>query len=167
MNAMNHIAELIPPESRLWAWMHRWRIVPVLLILFLIGQLALWALDREPPFKLLNYTTHPARAGGVLAIDASVSRDLDRGCYVELSSSIVDAIGVRWDFGATQSVSPNGIRDIDALSPGKLLRKIQLPTGISPGPASVLSSMTYRCNPLHDLIRPISVQTRFEFEVLP
>jgi hypothetical protein len=146
-------------ERMMWFW--------IAILVVSVGQLAWWAMDRDPPFQVLSYRVWPVRAGGVLWIDADVRRDLARDCHVELSSSIVDSIGVRWDLGTTQSVSPEGIRELDAKSPGKLMRKMQLPPGMTPGPASVLSSMIYRCNPLHDVARPISVQTRFDFEVLP
>jgi hypothetical protein len=146
-------------ERMMWFW--------IAILVVSVGQLAWWAMDRDPPFQVLSYRVWPVRAGGVLWIDADVRRDLARDCRVELSSSIVDSIGVRWDLGTTQSVSPEGIRDLDAKSPGKLMRKMQLPPGMTPGPASVLSSMIYRCNPLHEVARPISVQTRFDFEVLP
>lgn len=163
---MNHLMNMIPPNSRAWPIMERWRWLPLILILAALAQCGMWAADRDPPFKLVSYQTWPVKTGGTLGIEAIVERDLRRDCYMELSSSIVDSIGVRWDLGTTQAVSPDGIRELDAKSPGKLLRKIQLPPGMAPGQASVLSSMTYRCNPLHDLVRPISVQTRFEFEVI-
>lgn len=155
------------PESRVWPMLERWRWVPVLLLALALGQCTLWAFDRAAPFAILSYTAQPARAGGVLTINADVRRDLDRDCYVQLSSSIFDSTGVRWDLGTTQTVSPQGIRELDAKAPGKLIRKVQLPPGMAPGPASLLSSMTYQCNPLHDMFRPISVDTRFDFEVLP
>lgn len=164
---MNALVKLIPPESWLWDVLERWRWVPVFLILLGIAQCAQWAFDRDPPFTVVSYQTAPAKPGGVLVLDAVVNRDLHRECYVDLSNSIIDAIGVRWDWGTTQTVTPQGIRELDSKTPGRLIRKIQLPLGMSPGPASLLSSMTYRCNPLHDVARPISVDARFDFLVQP
>ena len=161
------VSKVPRPESRFWTVAERTRWVPLLLLVGVLAQCTSWLLDRSPPFAVLSYTAYPAKAGGVLEIHADVRRDLDRDCYVQMSSSIFDSTGVRWDFGTTQTVSPQGIRDLDAKTPGKLISKVKLPTGMAPGPASLLSSMVYQCNPLHDLFRPISVDTRFDFEVMP
>ena len=146
-------------EKLKWAW--------IALLAVSAVQIALWAMDYDPPFKVISYVTEPVRVGGVLSIRAEVERDLDRDCYVELSSGIYDSTGARWDMGTTQIISPEALRELDARSPGKLVRKIQLPNNMAPGPAIVLSNMLYRCNPFHNLIRPISVGTRFDFIVLP
>lgn len=156
-----------PDDSRVLPVLKRWRWLPLVLIVAMLVQCAMWAADRTPPFSVTSYTVQPVHVGGLLVINADVRRDLDRECYVDLSSSIVDSTGVRLELGITQSVTPDGIRELSAKSPGKLIRKIPLPPGMSPGPASLLSSMIYRCNLLHDLVRPISVDTRFDFEVLP
>jgi hypothetical protein len=154
-------------DSRAIPILNRWRWVPLLLIVGMLFQCSIWAIDREPPFSVTSYTVQPVHVGGVLVVNADVRRDLDRECYVDLSSQIVDSVGVRWELGIMQSVTPDGVRELSAKSPGKLIRKINLPPGMSPGPASLLSSMIYRCNMLHDLVRPITVDTRFDFEVLP
>ena len=39
--------------------------------------------------------------------------------------------------------------------------------GVAVGPASIVSSMTYTCNAMQEVLRPIQVQTDFQFEVLP
>lgn len=164
---MNNIARLIPANSPLWPMMTRLRWLPLVFIAMMLAQCAVWVADRDPPFIILSYNTIPAKPGGILVIDANVQRDLSRECSVELSSSIFDSAGVRWDYGSTQSVVPEGIRELDAKAPGKLLRKIQLPPGMTPGPGTMMSSMTYRCNMLQEIVAPIYLQTRFDFEVLP
>lgn len=154
-------------DSRAIPILNRWRWVPLLLIVGMMFQCSIWAFDRAPPFRVIAYSAQPVHVGGVLVINADVHRDINRECYVELSSQIVDSFGVRLDLGITQSVTPDGVRELSAKSPGKLIQKIPLPPGMSPGPASLLASMIYRCNPLHDLARPITVDARFDFEVLP
>ena len=164
---MKHYSQALHPDGKLYKFMYRLRWIPRLILLVVAILFGMMAMDRSPPFHVYSYTTSPTKAGGVLEINALVKREIDRDCYVELSSSIHDSIGVRWDLGTTQTVSPQGIRELDAESPGKLIRKIVLPPGMAPGPASVLSNMIYRCNLLHDLFRPIAVETRFDFEVTP
>lgn len=146
-------------QNLMWFW--------VIVLTVSLGQVIWWAFDRTPPFSVVDYTTTPSKAGGVVVIDANVRRDLDRDCFVEMSTRVFDSTGMRWGLGMTQPVTPDGIRELAAKAPGKLLRKIQLPHGMQPGPASIMSSMTYRCNPLHDIFRPITVETKFDFEVLP
>ena len=161
------LTKVIYPESRVYRFLVVWRWLPAAVLASVAVVVFLMALDRTPPFEVLRYTTVPAKPGGVALIYAEVRRDLHRNCSVELSSHLFDSSGARWEYGGAQMTTPQGIRDIDAAAPGRLERKVALPHEIAPGPASVKSSMIYRCNMLQDVLRPIYVQTEFKFEVLP
>ena len=164
---MSALSKLTCPESRLYHTLMAWRWIPKILVVASAIVMILMTADRAPPFQVLSYTTTPAKPGGVMTISAEVRRATDRNCSVELSSFIFDSEGSRWEYGGMQMSTPQGIRDIDASSPGRIARKIVLPKEMAVGPAMVKSSMLYRCNIMQELLRPIYVQTEFKFEVLP
>ena len=143
----------------MWFW--------VILLLVSVGQVIWWSLDREPPFKVKEVRVTNSAPGGVVHVDAEVFRDMSRECGVTLSSHLYDSTGTRFVIDATTSISSAGIAALERKSPGKLRRTIQLPDGVAVGPASIVSSMTYTCNALQEVLRPIQVQTDFQFEVLP
>ena len=146
-------------ERMLWFW--------IILLLVSVGQVIWWALDREPPFKVKEVRVTNSAPGGVVHVDAEVFRDMSRDCGVTVSTHLYDATGARFTIDATQIISCAGVAAIERKTPGKLRRTLQIPMGAAPGPASLVSSMSYTCNPLQELMRPIHVQTEFQFEVLP
>ena len=146
-------------ERMMWLWM--------LILAVSIAQVIWWSLDREPPFRVDAVRVTNARQGGLVHIDAEVYRDVRRECGVTLSSHIYDSTGARFVLDGSRVISSSGIAAMERKTPGKLLRTIQLPAGVAVGPASMVSSMAYTCNPLQEVLRPIQVQTEFQFEVLP
>ena len=153
-----------------WMERHLWiaQLIVFLVVVSTAVQVVVWSFDRDLPFIVTGYTATPTRAGGVLHLEAAVIRDASRECSVELGSHFYDSDGTRFSAGdAGTFVSAEGIRAIEAKTPGKLIRKLRLPDDIAPGPAALISTMHDRCNPLQDLVRPIQVQTDFRFEVLP
>ena len=157
----------LTPEGRIYQAMRRLVLLPWLLIILGIVQIIVWSLDRTPPFQVLSYTTEPAKAGGTVLLYADVWRDTTRNCSLEFSSYIYDSIGTRWDYEGVQLVTAEGMTALEAKTPGKLFRKMRIPENMAAGPASIQTYMSYRCNPLQDLVRPIQVSTEFLFEVLP
>ena len=147
--------------------MRRWVWLPWIFLVGLTIQLAVWALDREPPFRLISYTAAPVRPGGVLHIDGIVRRDLGRRCGMVGSRYITDSIGVRYDVASANAMTANALAQLDAAAPGRLLQAHRIPAYITPGPAKMVTTMVYSCNILHDLIRPIPVDVVIAFEVLP
>ena len=146
-------------ERMMWFW--------IILLVVSIGQIIWWSVDRDPPFRVDAVRVTNARQGGLVHIDAEVFRDVRRECGVTLSSHIYDSTGARFVLDGSTVISSSGIAAMERKTPGKLLRTIQLPAGVAVGPASMVSSMAYTCNPLQELLRPIHVQTEFTFEVLP
>lgn len=164
---MKYLVNMIGVDSPVWVYLERLRFIPLLIIFAGIGMMLAWSADRSVPFRVLNYIAPPVKAGGVLTIEASVQRDLSRDCSVQLSSHIIDSKGVRWDLLATQHVTPEGIREVEKHSPGKLVRHLQLPPGLAIGDAVLQSSNTYRCNPVQEAFFPIYGYEEFKFKVVP
>lgn len=146
-------------ERMMWLWM--------LILAVSIAQVIWWSLDREPPFRVNAVRVTNAPRGGLVHIDAEVLRDVRRECGVTLSTHLYDSTGARFTIDATSIISSAGIAAMERKTPGKQRRTIQLPAGMAVGPATMVSSMAYTCNPLQELLRPIHVQTEFTFEVLP
>ena len=146
-------------EKMMWFW--------IILLVVSIGQIIWWSVDRDPPSRVDAVRVTNARQGGLVHIDAEVYRDVRRECGVTLSSHIYDSTGARFVLDGSTVISSSGIAAMERKTPGKLLMTIQLPAGVAVGPASMVSSMAYTCNPLQELLRPIHVQTEFTFEVLP
>ena len=146
-------------ERMMWLWM--------LILAVSIAQVIWWSLDREPPFRVNAVRVTNAPRGGLVHIDAEVFRDVRRECGVTLSMHLYDATGARFTIDSTAIISSAGIAAMERKTPGKLLRTIQLPAGVAVGPASMVSSMAYTCNPLQELLRPIPVEMNIPFEVLP
>ena len=143
----------------MWFW--------IVLLIVSVGQVVWWAMDRSPPFRVDAVRVTNAQQGGLVHIDAEVFRDIRRECGVTVSTHLYDVTGARFTIDATSIISSAGISALERKTPGKLLRTIQLPAGVAVGPASMVSSMAYTCNPLQEMMRPIHVQTEFQFEVLP
>ena len=146
-------------EKMMWFW--------IILLVVSIGQIIWWSVDRDPPFRVDAVRVTNARQGGLVHIDAEVFRDVRRECGVTLSSHIYDSTGARFVLDGSTVISSSGIAALERKSPGKLRSTVQLPAGVAVGPASIVSSMTYTCNALQEVLRPIQVQTEFQFEVLP
>jgi hypothetical protein len=146
-------------ERMMWLWL--------LILAISIGQVIWWALDRSPPFRVDGYTIAPVRQGGTVRIDAHVTRDVARGCSVTLSNSLYDATGARHVIEPSIKFSPGDLAALERKTPGRMSRNLPLPDGVAVGPASLVSSMAYECNPLQEMLRPIYVQAEFGFEVLP
>ena len=143
----------------MWFW--------IILLVLSVAQVVWWAIDRSPPFRVDAVRVTNAQQGGLVHIDAEVFRDMRRECGVTVSTHLYDSTGARFTIDATQIISSAGVAAIERKTPGKLRRTLQIPMGAAPGPASLVSSMSYACNPLQELLRPIHVQTEFAFEVLP
>lgn len=151
----------------LYRIMRRWVWLPWLFLAGITVQVAVWAFDREPPFRLISYTAAPVRPGGVLRIEGIVKRDLARECSMVGSRYYVDAAGVRYDIGGGQTMTAKAIASLNAAAPDRLLQAHQVPAYIATGPAKLVTTMAYSCNILHDLIRPIPVDLVIDFQVIP
>lgn len=130
------------------------------------GQIAVWALDRTPPFAMLSYYAPPTQRGTVLHLTGEVMRDVERGCGVIFSRHLIDAQGYRIDLTTSQRMSAAALTDMDRVMPQKLFLAVHIPAYTSPGRARLATVLQYECNPLHR-IWPIPVEMTIDFEVLP
>lgn len=145
-------------ERLMWLWM--------VIILVSIGQVVIWSVDRSPPFRVLSYQVGPVHQGGVISIKADVWRDTKRDCSVVLSNNLYDSAGTRYVIEPPVSFPAGAIAEIEKKTPGRMIRKIQLPEGVAIGPASIVSTMSYACNSLQEIINPILVKEEFVFDVI-
>lgn len=146
-------------ERLIWLW----RAILVVCLL----QVAWWAADREPPFRLISAVTNSPEPGGVLHVTALVHRDLERDCSVTFSRYLFDAAGFRHDSIGPQLMTPYALRTMDAMAPGQLNIRMRIPEEFPPGKGTINTVLEYRCNPLQDVMRPIQVEMNIPFEVKP
>ena len=156
----------LTPEGRIYQAMRKLVLLPWLVIVLSLGQVAVWATDRYPPFALISATSNTPMPGGQLMVQAKVRRDLERDCSVMFSRYMFDSVGVRYDMTGPQMMSAEAIRAMDALAPGELNLIVRVPETFRPGRAVFTTVLEYRCNPLQDLLRPIYVRMDIPFEVI-
>lgn len=142
-------------ERMMWLWMT--------ILAISIIQVVIWSVDRSPPFRVISYQI--SQQGGMLLMKADVWRDGRRNCAVTIGNSLYDSTGSRFVLEPQIKYPAGAIREIEKKTPGKMLRKLQIPEGVANGPASIVSTMEYECNPLQEMLRPIYVQEVFQFEV--
>lgn len=141
-------------------------LIPFVVLGLFAVQVALWAMDREPPFKSGVATVYPTTSPGVLRIERNVRRDVSRNCSVTFSRYIIDSSGARSDlFHRPQYMSIEQRREIQRLAPNKLIEVVQIPAGLKPGKARLYTNLVYECNPLH-IIWPIEVLGGVELEIV-
>ena len=150
--------------------LHRWLlnsgVVAWALLVASVIAAGVMAADRTPPFRLINYAATPAPRGGLAFIDAQVHRDVRRSCAVKLSRFLIDAAGTRWDMVPLSAIAADGLRAFEAASPSRLRFPVEIPRAAAVGPATLLTSLAYRCNVTHDIV-PIDVVLSFWLDVLP
>ncbi len=146
---------------------HRLRWLWRLILAVCLVQLGVWALDRDPPFELISATTNTPRPGGVLVVEAVVRRDLERDCSVTFSRYLFDSAGFRHESFGPQLMTPYALRAMDAMAPGKLNVRLRVPYEFPVGKGTMTTVLEYRCNPLQDVLRPISVEMAIPFVVTP
>lgn len=162
-----HYSQALHPDGKLWRVIYELRWVPRLALVGVLVWIGVMEFDREPPFKLLSYATNQPTPGGTLIVRAHVRRDLERECSVTFSRYLFDKVGARHEASGQQLMTPQALRNMDALAPGELNLQVPIPSIFPPGPATLTTVLEYRCNPLQDLLRPISVELNMAFEVLP
>jgi hypothetical protein len=162
-----HYSQALHPDGKLWRVIYKLRWVPRLALVGVLVWIGAMAFDREPPFKLLSYWTNQPKPGGTLVVRAKVQRDLDRECSVTSSRYLFDKVGARHEASGQQMMTPQALRNMDALAPGELNLQVPIPLSFPPGPATLTTVLEYRCNPLQDIARPIPVEMSVPFEVVP
>lgn len=124
-----------------------------------------YAMDREPPLKLLSYDEGmQAKPGEYLKVHAKVWRDRTRDCDLHLSRFIFADNGrARYDV-ASYPVPDSVIDSMEKTTPGELHYALYIPESVEPGQAIIRTVLQYRCNKVH-AIWPIIVVTEIPFTV--
>lgn len=135
-------------------------------ILMLALMLVLYyAADRDPPFRLVSTQPASGQAGEFITIRGKAERDVSRGCNAEFSRYMFDSAGVRFDLGHSQA-SAKTISQMELRQPGALVIAFRIPQSAAPGPASLQTTLQYRCNRVH-AFWPIDITIDMPFTVLP
>lgn len=125
-----------------------------------------WALDREPPFKVLDYKISQAKAGESTVIRATVHRDLDRRCSVMISRMFIDSTGTRFDLTeGAQFMNARALEEYSRRSPNMLNVSVAVPKSAALGTANVMTVLDYECNPVQQ-VYPIPMVVNFDLEVI-
>lgn len=148
------------------AWAHRLLIIPVLILVWFVAQLAIWTVDRRAPFEVLE--VHPAAAapGGYVSIVAKVRRDAGRKCGATYARYVYDGGGFRHDMEGVQRMNADAIVRMEKRTPGMLYLTMRVPESATPGRAVISTVLDYECNPVHSLW-PIHVVAEFPFTIEP
>ena len=162
-----HYSQALHPDGKLWRVIYELRWLPRLVLVCVLIWIGAMALDREPPFRLNSYWANQPKPGGTLVVRAKVQRDLDRECSVTFSRYLFDKVGARHEASGPQMMTPQALRNMDALAPGELNLQVPIPINFPPGPAVLTTVLEYRCNALQYVLRPIGVELNMAFEVLP
>lgn len=136
----------------------------------IIGACALvalyWALDRTPPFVMTDYTVLNATRGETVYVTATVERDVGRDCTVNFVRYLIDANKARHDIGGTQYMTAAALQQMERDMPDSLRLAVHIPADAPVGPATLVTALEYRCNPLHALW-PMDVLLEMKLKVLP
>lgn len=132
---------------------------------YMVAMALVWSMDKEPPFRLVNYSVTPAVPGSTMLVMANVERDLTRDCSATYSRRLVDSQGIMRSIDPDTTMGANAIRSMDKRSPNKLLFAVQVPWDTPAGPAQIITPLTYRCNPWHYRY-PITMALEFDAMVL-
>ena len=161
------------PQSRRWddeklikltEWLQRHIVISWVVIAMVVGIGTFWALDREPPFVLHNYTVMAGSPGATVVIEANVSRDIHRNCSAELTRYLVDSAGTPFVLPVNSFMSAQAIADVERSNPGKFRIPITIPLEAKVGQARVKMPIQYTCNIMHK-IRPVSVLLDMELNI--
>ena len=146
-------------------WLQRWMWLANLTIVLAFVIIATYAADRAPPYKILESEPFEIRAGQTGVFKAKVWRDPGRTCSADFSRFIFDSAGARHDLGNSMATAKM-IADMERKAPGRLTLSIEMPPALAPGPATMVTTLHYKCNKVH-AIWPIEVTTELPFTVLP
>ena len=142
----------------------------IILSWVIIGACALvalyWALDRTPPFVMTGYTVLNATRGETAYVTATVERDVGRDCTVNFVRYLMDANKARHDIGGTQYMTAAALRQMERDMPDSLRLAVRIPADAPVGPATLVTALEYRCNPMHSLW-PMDVLLEMRLVVLP
>ena len=132
-----------------------------------LAILAVYAADREPPFRVISAAKPAGQPGQEIAFTAEVWRDRARNCAGVRSASIYHSGGVRHDF-PDRYFSAAQIALQEEATPGRMAPAFVIPGNATPGQAAyVFITLRYECNQAHRWFKPIEVSFSMPFDVLP
>ncbi len=120
--------------------------------------------DVSPPFAMVSATTNKPKPGELLRVDAVVQRQLKRQCGVTFSRHMFDSSGTRMELAGDTYMPPEALEQLEGIAPGRLRLAVPVPPHAQPGPAKLVTPLSYQCNAWHSL-RPIHVLMTIDFEV--
>jgi hypothetical protein len=137
-----------------------------MLFLTFSAQIAVWASDRDAPFVVLDYHADPAKPGDTTTIKGMVRRDLKRSCSVLYSRMFIDSQGSQYELTpGVQLMNSRALTALNQRSPDLLSLSITILPKAAKGGGTAMSTLSYRCNPVHQFY-PISMVVTFNVEVL-
>lgn len=146
--------------------LHRHLWLPLALLVATIGINAYWVVNRADPLVILEQTVVPqGRPGDVLHFSAKVRRDYDPPCSVASQRVVISSTGYRFNIDSTE-LSGETLRMLTQATPDHLYSTLVIPQGVAPGRATLVTSLTYKCNPI-DTLLPNTATTVLYFDVLP
>jgi hypothetical protein len=152
--------------GRATEFLYRLRWLCTAMILLCLGQIAAWALDRAPPAKLHGYAVErPVHPGGPLRITLSIERDLTRRCNVTVTRYIVDGRGFRI-YLPTIGLDAHALDELQESAKDENRILLQLPEEAAPGKAVFGNSLSYVCNPVHQIF-PVRMAYEVGFDITP
>ncbi len=101
-----------------------------------------------------------------MVIEAKVKRDPSRNCSASWTRYIIDSTHTRIELMGTQYTTAAAITAMENASPGRLRIAVELPESVTPGPARLMATTEYVCNPLQRL-HPIDLLTVMDIMILP
>ena len=136
------------------------------MLLLMLGATLWLALDRSPPFAMLQpeYPPPTVQPGQDVALRANVRRDVERNCSATMDRFVHFVDGRRQDL-PQRRYTAQAIADMEAVSPGRMAPVISVPDWAPPGRATLHTTLYYRCNVTHDF-KPIVVVLYLPFEVV-
>ena len=115
---------------------------------------------------MTEYTVFNASRGETAYVNATVKRDVGRDCTVNFVRYLIDANKARHDIGGTQYMTAAALQQMERDMPDSLRLAVRIPADVPVGPATLVTALEYRCNPLHALW-PMDVLLEMKLKVLP
>ncbi len=146
--------------------LHKLAVIPILVLLVSGVQLIKWGLERDPPVSDFRQAEVPvAHPGKPVNIDVRMKADVARECDLEYYRYLIDAKGNRFDIRGTQIMDKYMLYMLQKENPDEIKISLQVPSGVSPGRARLITVERFTCNPLHN-IWPIPLNVTIFLDVV-
>ena len=120
-----------------------------ILLSYIFLHLGYWYFDKYIPFGTAGETTQTvAVPGKEVKVYIPAWRDLSKRCDVLFSRYMYDSGGTYYDIMATRFMSYEGLKELHRITPNSVKFAFNVPAGAAPGQATVITQLSYMCNPL-------------------